>query len=74
MGHPLVDEFCRANELRPDFFRRCQRVFRTEVQGQLDERESLIEENAALTARVAELEARSSGAKKSKPEPAAVPA
>lgn len=52
MGHALIDEFCRARELRPEFFRRCQRVFREEVQTQLDEREVLLAENADLKARL----------------------
>lgn len=51
MGHPLIDEFCRIyqpDQMRTEFFRRCQRVFRDEVQPQLDERDHLLEENAAL--------------------------
>jgi hypothetical protein len=55
MGYPLIDEFCRAHELRPEFFRRCQREFRSEVQPMLDQREQLLVENAALTAEVADL-------------------
>jgi len=54
MGHPLIDEFCRAQQLHPEFFRRCQRVFRDEVQAQLDERERLLVENAALRAQLEE--------------------
>lgn len=57
MGHALIDEFCRASELQPTFLRRCQRVFREEVQTQLDEREALIAENAGLTAEIADLKA-----------------
>jgi len=67
MAHPLVEEFCRAGQLRPDFFRRCQRVFRAEVIPQLDERETLLAENATLKAEVAGLKA-----KKAKAEPAVV--
>ena len=55
MGHPLLDEFCRVHSqdsLRPDFFRRCQRVFRDEIQPQLDEREQLLAENARLIAQL----------------------
>lgn len=55
MGHPLIDEFCRIHtqeSLRPDFFRRCQRVFRDEVQPQLDERDRLLDENATLKAQL----------------------
>lgn len=58
MGYPLIDEFCRAHELRPEFFRRCQREFRNEVQPMLDQREQLLVENAALKAQVAELTAK----------------
>jgi hypothetical protein len=55
MGHPLVDEFCRAHTLKQEFFRRCQRVFRDEVQTQLDESDRLREENAHLKAELARL-------------------
>lgn len=55
MGHPLVDEFCRAHQLDPSFLRRCQRVFRDEVQPQIDERTVLLEENATLKATLKEL-------------------
>ena len=64
MGHPLIDEFCRINSLenmRFDFFRRCQRVFREDVQPQLDERERLLEENAALKADLERLTAPKRG-------------
>lgn len=30
-GYGLVDQFCRAGELQPHFFRRCQREFRDDV-------------------------------------------
>jgi uncharacterized protein (UPF0335 family) len=56
MAHPLLEEFCRASALRPEFFRRVQRVIRTEIQPLLEERERLIEENAALRQQVAELQ------------------
>jgi hypothetical protein len=46
--HPVLEEFCRARELRSEVFRRMQRVFATEIQGYLDDRERLIAENAAL--------------------------
>lgn len=60
MGHPLIDEFCRqAGELRPDFFRRCQRVFRDEVQPVLDEAEALRTENARLQQEIARLQIKS---------------
>jgi len=48
MSHPLIAEFCRASNLHPDFLRRCQRVFRMEVQPMLDERETLLAHNAEL--------------------------
>jgi hypothetical protein len=53
MGHPLIDEFCRAHDFRPDFLRRCQREFR-EVQSHLDQREALLTENADLKAQLAD--------------------
>lgn len=49
MGHPLIEEFCRAQSFRPEFLRRCQREFREQVQPQIDERDRLIEEVARLT-------------------------
>ncbi len=52
MGHPTIDEFCRAHDFQAHFLRRCQRVFREEVQPQLDERERLLDENAALKAQI----------------------
>ena len=36
MGHPLIDEFCRAYSLDQSFLRRCQREFREQVQPLLD--------------------------------------
>lgn len=58
MGHPLIEEFCRQAglELRPEFFRRCQRVFRDEVQPRLEQADVLEAENAALKARIETLE------------------
>ena len=55
MGHPLVDEFVRARDFRPDFLRRCQRVFREEVQPLFDERDTLLTENADLKAQIEKL-------------------
>jgi regulator of replication initiation timing len=52
MGHPLIDEFCRAHDFRPDFLRRCQRVFRDEINPLLEEREQLLVENAHLKAQL----------------------
>lgn len=61
MGHPLIDEFCRAgsSQLRPEFFRRCQRVFRDEVNPVFDEAERLREENADLKAKLEALQQKS---------------
>lgn len=58
MGHPLIEEFCRAHELHPTFLRRCQRVFRDEIQPLIDEREALLVENAELKAKLEELQAK----------------
>lgn len=61
MGHPLIDDFCRVQGVgncQAHFFNRCQRVFRDEVQPQLDERERLLEENAMLKAEIAKLTAK----------------
>lgn len=49
--------------LRLDVFRRMQRLFRDEVNPRLDERDRLLEENAALKAEVERLTAKA--AKKS---------
>jgi hypothetical protein len=57
--HPVISEFCRIKSLgqmRPESFRRFQRVLRSEIQPQLDERDRLIEENGKLRDRVAYLE------------------
>ena len=66
MGHPAIHEFCRVKSmgsLRLDVFRRMQRLFRDEVNPRLDERDRLLEENAALKAEVERLTAKA--AKKS---------
>lgn len=55
MGHPLIDEFCRAQTLHPDFIRRCQRVFREDVQPLIDQGEQAIAENVELKAQIAKL-------------------
>jgi hypothetical protein len=68
MGHPLIEAFCRqSGQLQPEFYRRCQRVFRDEVQPMLDERDRLIEENATLKA---QLEKQNRKAAKADPVPA----
>jgi len=50
MSQALMEEFCRVAglELKPEFFRRCQREFRDGILPLLAERERLLEENAAL--------------------------
>jgi hypothetical protein len=61
MGHPLIDEFCRVGGVqncRPQFFRHCQRIFRDEVQPQLEQREQLLDANARLEVENAELKAQ----------------
>jgi len=58
MGHELIAEFCRAHTFQDNFLRRCQRVFRDEVQPQLDERETLLAENATLKAQLEQLQAK----------------
>jgi len=50
--HGLLDEFCRAGELRPGKLHQFQREFRDQIQPLLDERERLLEENAALRAQL----------------------
>ena len=52
MGHPLIEEFCRAHELQPHFLRRCQREFREIIQPMLDERDVLLAENTELKAKL----------------------
>lgn len=60
MGHPLLEEFCRAKtpDLRPDFFRRCQRVFRDEVNPVYDEGVQSREVIGQKDAEIAELKAK----------------
>ena len=50
MSKALVEEFCRVSglTLKPEFFRRCQREFRDTILPLYDERDRLLEENAAL--------------------------
>lgn len=61
MAHPLLEQFCRIQGIsacQPHFFNRCQREFRDDLQPKLDERETLLVENAALKAENAELKAK----------------
>lgn len=63
MGHPAINEFCRVKSigsLRLDVFRRMQRLFRDEVNPRLDERDVLLEENAALKAELEALKVKAS--------------
>lgn len=59
MPHPIIEEFCRIRGLgsmRDQTFNRMQRLFQSEIQPLLDEREALLIEVTRLRARVAELE------------------
>lgn len=58
MGHPLIDEFCRANTFSHEFLRRCQREFRNQIDPQLAERDQLLVEVADLRAENEILKAR----------------
>jgi regulator of replication initiation timing len=67
VGHPLIDEFCRVagvHQCQPQFFNRMQRELRDQVQPLLNERESLLIENAQLRDQLA----------KAKPKRETVPA
>ena len=60
MGHPIIDELCRVHgpdDMRFEFFQRCKRILRDEVNPMLDERERLLEENMALKADLEKLTA-----------------
>lgn len=54
MSRALLEEFCRVSglELRPEFFRRCQREFRDGILPLFEEVETLRAENATLKAQV----------------------
>lgn len=54
--HPLLEQFCRAAEFRPEFLRRCQREFREQLAPLLDERDRVLAENIELKARIDALE------------------
>ena len=72
MGHPLLEEFCRANnQLRPEFYRRCQRVFREEVNPMYERGEQAAVTIAEKDREIAELRAQLE-AKNRRKEPAAV--
>lgn len=61
MGHPLIDEFCRVRGVascQPNFFNRCQMVFKNEVQPMLEERERLIAERDRLVGENLSLKAK----------------
>lgn len=51
MAHPVIEEIGRVftvDRVQTHAFRRWQRILSTEIQPMLDERERLLEENAAL--------------------------
>lgn len=65
MGHPVIDELSRVRgvgSLQNHVFNRIQRVLRDEVQPMLDERETLLAENADLKAQLEYLQSRVDGA------------
>lgn len=66
MGHPTIEEFCRAGDLRPGMLRRFQREFREVIQPLLAEREQLLIEVEQLRAENTSL--KPSKAKKATPE------
>lgn len=58
MGHPLIDEFCRiagVGSCQSHVFNRLQRELRDDIQPKLDERERVLEENAALKIQIEKL-------------------
>lgn len=54
MSRALLEQFCGVSglELKPEFFRRCQREFRDGVLPIFDEVEALRAENTSLKAQV----------------------
>jgi hypothetical protein len=50
---PIIEQLCRARELRPDVLRRMQRYFRDEIQPKLDRLEQLEAERTAKTTKKA---------------------
>jgi hypothetical protein len=58
MRFPELEEFQRAHALKPEFFRRLQRIVRTEIIPCLDDVERLQAENLALQAKVETLTKR----------------
>jgi len=64
MPHPLIEQVCRVPgvaQCQPHFFNRLQRELRDVIQPLLDERDRLIEENAALREDVLRLTAAAEG-------------
>ena len=67
MGHPLIDEFCRAHDFKPEFLRRCQREFRDIVNPLIDTLEA---DNARLRADLALAQHASAPRRKAEATPA----
>lgn len=65
---PMFEEFCRADTLQHHVLRRMQRLVRSEIQPMLDERDTLLIENASLREQVAALMAEPKRGKKDKTE------
>jgi hypothetical protein len=64
MGHPIIDEFCRAGELRPGKLREFQRHFRDVIQPLLTERDELATEVERLRTENAALKQAPKGTKR----------
>ncbi len=66
MSKALLEQFCAVSglELKPEFFRRCQREFRDGIMPIFDEVETLRAENETLKAQL-----EKSDAKRAKREP-----
>lgn len=54
---PMIEQFVRANEIRPGWFRQFQRYLVDNVQVRLDEHEAMLPELEALRAEVETLKA-----------------
>jgi hypothetical protein len=54
---PVIEEFCRAHELRPEVFRRMQRYFRDILTPKLHAIDELLAEVTLLRAELAALKA-----------------
>lgn len=67
MPDPKLEEFTRARELQPRFFRDMQSYLRDVIQPKLDERERMIEDITALTEENRELKKKLAGRGKAEP-------